>query len=327
MAISIFSTSGSEIAQNNISYATDKLNRTMARLSSGHRINSAYDDAAGLQISNRMDSQINGLNRAVQNAQDGISMAQTADGALKEFTSILKRMRDLGVQSLDGATSNDDKKALNQEFTQLKEELNRIEKTTTFGSQQLFSFYDDDGTGGTDAAPVAGGIGGNASWGILDYDATNHPTGGVDFLVGSNVSDGNTIEVKCTDMGVNMNTRLLGTIGTVDSTGKSETDPAKIDAAQTKLAEENSIKAIDKMLTAVGGFQSTLGSMEHRFEHTVSNLQNISTNMTTAQGRIMNTDYATEAANMAQQNIQIQAGTSVLAQAKNLPQNVLSLLR
>ncbi|WP_108650088.1 flagellin N-terminal helical domain-containing protein [Dongshaea marina] len=298
MAISIFSTSGSEIAQNNISYATDKLNRTMARLSSGHRINSAYDDAAGLQISNRMDSQIQGLNRAVQNAQDGISLTQTADGALKEFTSILKRMRDLGVQSLDGATSQDDKAALDTEYSQLKQELDRIGKTTTFGDMNLFSSKDSSNPSGT---PVP------TTNGLLDA--------GVSFLVGANVSDGNTVTVKLTDTATAMDTASLGSL-------KFDTD-----AATTKTNEENAIKAIDKMLTAVGGFQSNLGAMEHRFEHTVSNLQNISTNMTTAQGRIMNTDYATEAANMAQQNIQIQAGTSVLAQAKNLPQNVLSLLR
>src|SRR5690554_6988517 len=139
MALTVNSNIASLNAQRNLSTSTNALSTAMERLSSGSRINSAKDDAAGLQISNRLTSQINGLNVAVKNANDGVSMAQTAEGALQESTNIMQRMRDLALQAANGSNSDEERKALNQEFTNLAGELTRIAETTTFDGKKLLN--------------------------------------------------------------------------------------------------------------------------------------------------------------------------------------------
>ena len=259
-------------AQRQLFTTGNNLSTAFERLSSGFRINSAADDAAGLQITDRMTSQVQGLNQAVRNANDGISMAQTAEGALQESTNILQRMRDLAVQSANGSNSADDRASLQKEVAALKTELTRIADKTQFGGRNLLQ--------GSFA-------------------------GGVNFLVGANA--GETIGITITSMGAS----ALGVSGTsVGAQGAASTAITTIDAAIKKIDEQ----------------RADLGAVQNRFEHTISNLANIQENVSASRSRIRDTDFATETAAMTRNQILQQAGTSILAQANQLPQAALSLL-
>jgi flagellin len=260
--------------QNNLNKSTSALHTSMQRLSSGMRINSAKDDAAGLQISNRLTSQINGLGVAQRNANDGISMAQTAEGALQESTNILHRMRDLAVQSANGSNSQADRDSLEKEITALQTELTRISDKTTFGDRELLS--------GSFSA-------------------------GVTFQVGAKANETITI-----------------TIGKLDAAQLSVDGSALTVSSQS--GAQSSITSIDKAIAKVDNARADLGAVQNRFQHTISNLANIQENVSASRSRIRDTDFANETANMTKNQILQQAGTSILAQANQLPQAALSLL-
>lgn len=289
MALTVNTNIASLNTQRNLSNTSNALQTSMQRLSTGSRINSAKDDAAGLQISNRLTSQINGLNVAARNANDGISMVQTAEGALQQSTNILQRMRDLVLQAGNGTNSDKDLASLNEEVVELQSELNRISTTTSFGTKKLLD--GDIGAGG------------------------GTPVTTVSFQVGAYGGTGDSIEV---DFGEKKDAGTLGV------------DASKVDL--TKTGETNF--SVSDMLTAIDGAIETIdtqrakfGAVQNRFDNTISNLQNISENVSAARGRIQDTDFAAETANLSKNQILQQAGTAILAQAKQLPQAVLSLLQ
>ncbi len=512
MALTVNTNIASLNTQRNLSNSSNALTTSMQRLSTGSRINSAKDDAAGLQISNRLTSQINGLGVAVKNANDGISMSQTAEGALQQSTNLLQRMRDLSLQSANGSNSSTERQALNQEVAQLKEELNRISDTTTFGGQKLL-----DGSFGTKqfqvgsnanetigvsinsasakdiganrinlagsgagqivtpatAVPAASGLGaadatltitGSSGSGTTSVIAANSSAadvasaingvtgktgvsadartsvklsglseaGAVSFTLagkdgteatistvvankddlrdlatainthssttgisaaisedkksitlvnenGDNIAIGNfAVEHDSANAGADAATISLENL---NYEGKSFATPEKADLtsgaaatatdstvitgniqmdssssfqvvganaativggttdAMSSLAKvsdidissevgaQNAIAVIDAAIAGIDKNRASLGAVQNRFENTIANLQNIGENVSAARGRIQDTDFAAETANLSKNQILQQAGTAILAQAKQLPQAVLSLLQ
>lgn len=280
---------------NKLSKATHSLDTTYKRLSSGYRINSAKDDAAGLQISDRLTSQINGLKQGNRNANDGIALAQTAEGALDEVHTMLQRIRTLSVQAANGTNTTADRASIQGEVSQLCSEINRIACKTTFGKQEILS---------------------GAGKGLVDAK------GKISFQVGANANDttsvslssGFTIEQMKTAAGSN-----ITTVADADNRGKTF-DVSTASKAQAVLAD------IDSFIGFVDKKRGEFGAVQNRLESTISNQSNIAENESDARSRIRDTDYAEEAANLSQQNIIQQAATSMLTQANSRPQIALSLL-
>jgi len=464
MAISVNTNVSSLNAQRNLSKSGQGLATSMERLSSGMRINSAKDDAAGMQISNRLTSQVNGLAVAQRNANDGISMAQTAEGAMSESTNILQRMRELALQSANGSNSKEDRDSLQKEVTALQTELTRIAETTSFGGQQLL-----DGSFGTKSFQVgananelinvsltdvsADKIGGKfatksevgTAFGIVatastygkstidqtltitasgvaenviiksgssvteaaakinasdssvlaeavakvditvDNDTVGTLTigdneikvsGGSDNLLSQlkdlgydakdnsgvielNASGVNGVTLTATAVGTtaaSINARGL-TTATAMTDGDSATYTSALEfsasnsfavanggeitgavagvAADKMISEINissqagsqsALSIIDSAIAKIDSQRADLGAVQNRFGHTISNLANISENVSASRSRIQDTDFATETAQMTKNQILQQAGTSILSQANQLPQAALSLL-
>ena len=282
---------------NKLSKATHSLDTTYKRLSSGYRINSAKDDAAGLQISDRLTSQINGLKQGNRNANDGIALAQTAEGALDEVHTMLQRIRTLSVQAANGTNTTADRTSIQGEVSQLCSEINRIACKTTFGKQEILS---------------------GKGVGLVGAD------GNISFQVGANANDttsvslssGFTIEQMTKAHGGTDKGKLLA-----DADGRGKTfDVSTASNAQAVLAD------IDSYIGYVDKKRGEFGAVQNRLESTISNQSNIAENESDARSRIRDTDYAEEAANLSQQNIIQQAATSMLTQANSRPQIALSLL-
>lgn len=302
MAMYINTNISSLNAQRNLMNTNKSLDTSYTRLASGLRINTAKDDAAGLQISNRLTSQVNGLDQGNRNANDGISVAQTAEGAMDETTSMLQRMRTLAQQSANGSNNTDDRTALQQEYDQLMTEIDRISSDTTFGGQKLL-----DGK----------------------YKGT--------FQVGADASQ--TITFKMTSAftisGIASASKGSATIAATTAGSK---EPYKVTAStsQVTVANMNSIKTasaaqsamanLDYMIKAVDSKRAELGAVQNRFDSTIRNQSNVSENLSAARSRIRDADFATETANLTKQNILQQAASSILAQANQRPQSALSLL-
>ena len=251
---------------------TDALQKSTEKLSSGYKINRAADDAAGLSISEKMRAQIRGLDKASDNAQDGISLIQVAEGALNETHSILQRMNELATQAANDTNTSTDRTAIKAEIDQLTSEINRIQSTTQFNTQNL-----------------------------LDGKFT-----GKNLQIGS--LKGQTIKICIS----NMNAATLGVSGlTVDKNSTAGISMSKIQAA------------IDKVSTQ----RSNLGALQNRLEHTINNLDTTSENTSAAESRIRDTDMADEMVRYSKNNILSQAGNSMLAQANQQTQGVLSLLQ
>jgi len=495
MALTVNTNIASLNTQRNLSNSSNALATSMQRLSTGSRINSAKDDAASLQISNRLTSQVNGLGVAVRNANDGISLAQTAEGALQQSTNILQRMRDLSLQSANGSNSSSERKALQDEVTQLQQEMNRIADTTSFGGRKILdgsfgsqsfqvganafetisvslgSFQADQigsyssaltgnatnvgygkvaaGAATAGANNVAGTItvnGENNSGAITlagksakeAADLINQKTadtgvtaeartvaalsgmgdGTVTFSLTGD-TDGGAVDIRATIAGgdltelakeINAKSGKTGitaeikdgkvfltseagddvvvegftttaaagvgtaTFGVYDYTGENSSDTTtltsgstdssramgvvrldsassftttasdtSIDSATTAIAAEldkvseidigsqigaqKALSVIDSALSLIDSSRAELGAVQNRFDNTIANLQSISENVSAARGRIQDTDFAAETANLSKNQILQQAGTAILAQAKQLPQAVLSLLQ
>ncbi|AQQ00531.1 flagellin [Pseudoalteromonas aliena] len=477
MALSVNTNTASLNAQRNLSKSSDALGTSMQRLSSGMKINSAKDDAAGLQIANRLTSQVNGLGVAQRNANDGISMAQTAEGAMQESSNILQRMRDLSLQSANGSNDADARAALQKEVGALQQELTRISETTKFGGTSLI-----DGSFGTKQFQVgsnanetinvslrdmsADAIGANeikgaatstvsalgdaqsvslaanmatsaqtvnlngvdieiaANSGAADIAATINASGagvkaeaeleteivgidsganavitigedeydlgkfggdmerlakdmqadghdaiydgtdkitlkttgvnGVDVAgtaaagVGSFTIGGKTVSSVATELTASVSAELnlssadkigisgssadeiFGSdAGTIISTGGSSKLTAVEDidiSGSTSTGAQNAIKTIDAALAQIDAQRADLGAVQNRFGHTISNLANVSENVSASRSRIQDTDYAAETAQLTKNQIMQQAGTTILAQSNQLPQAALSLL-
>lgn len=279
-------------AQRNLNSSQSSLAVSMQRLSSGLRVNSAKDDAAGLAIAELMNTQVRGMNVAIRNANDGISLAQTAEGALGKIGDNLQRMRELTVQARNATNSSSDKDSLNKEFEQLGSEIWRIINATTFNSKPILA----------DTAGVAAGT-------------------GQTFQIGANTTANDSITVAALDLTADPTvTALLGAGGTIPF-------PALIDNTADFAALGTVIDNIDTALNTVNNTRATYGAIQSRFDAVISNLQVAVENQTAARSRIMDADFAQETANMSRAQILQQAGNAMVAQANQLPQQVLSLLQ
>ena len=316
MALYVNTNVSSINAQRKLTNATNSLNVSYQRLASGLRINSAKDDAAGLQISDRLTSQINGLNQGNRNTNDGIALAQTIEGALDETTNMLQRIRTLAVQAANGTNTAEDRKALQQEVTSLSHEITRIAKQTTFAGATVLNGKQN----------LAAQNGKNSKSMI--------PSGGsLIFQVGANAGDTLallwdkpfTMTGIATQAGVKVDkTTAPTTTGFVVSNNAAKSlarwSVSSADAATATL------KTIDSFIQLVDSKRSELGAIQNRMESTIRNQANISENEADARSRIRDTDFASETAALTQNNIIQQASQSVLAQANQRPTIALSLL-
>lgn len=286
--------------QNNLNKSQAALSTAIERLSSGLRINSAKDDAAGEAIANRFTSNINGLTQAARNANDGISIAQTAEGSLDEINNNLQRIRELAVQAANGTNSASDIDSIQSEVNQRLTEINRVAQQTQFNGIKVLSNNSADTdisiqVGANDGETISITINANSGWNKLGAE-----TAGSESLT---TATGTTATISTGDRSVQ-----------VYSTGFDV-------LSSTVLAD------IDKAIKAVDNQRSDLGAIQNRFDSTISNLNDTVTNLSAAQSRIQDADYATEVSNMSRAQILQQAGTNVLSKANQVPQTALSLLQ
>ncbi|MEE2815963.1 MAG: flagellin [Actinomycetota bacterium] len=292
-------------AYRNLSSTQNDLSKSLEKLSSGLRINRAADDAAGLAISEGLRSQVNGLNVAARNAQDGISVIQTAEGALTEVHSILQRMRDLAVQAGNDSNNPDSRAAITKEATELSAELGRITESTNFNGIALLK------GDGTKTLSFQVGANGDASSQISVKlaDLESALEGVVTIGYGTPASDPDGIAGNADDVAAVAGTAVMA----VEFGDKTE-------AAA-------SITAIDKAITAISSQRAELGASQNRFESTINSLKVSAENLGAAESRIRETDMASEMVKFTAKNILSQAGTAMLAQANQSTQGVLQLLR
>ena len=283
MALTINTNVMSLNAQRNTAQTQGQMAVTLQRLSSGLRVNSAKDDAAGLAVAERMNTQVRGMNVAIRNANDGISLAQTAEGGLAVMSDMLQRMRELAVQAINSTNTSGDIAALNQEFGQLRNEVNRTMSAVQFNGTNLFT-------------------------GTNDFD----------FQVGANA--GQTITIAGSAM--NINAATGGMSGVTQAAGGATGLNVASNSANASV-----LTALDTALATVNSTRATLGAVQSRFENTVNFLRSSVENQSAARGRIMDADFAAETANLSRAQIMQQAGTAMIAQANQLPQGVLALLR
>lgn len=274
-------------SQRNLGMSQSSLTTAMQRLSSGLRVNSAKDDAAGLAISERMGAQVRGMNVAVRNANDAISLTQTAEGAMAKVGDSLQRMRELAVQSRNATNSGSDKDSLDKEFGELAKEIQRVIGGTTFNGKH-----------------------------IIGSDADTQT-----FQIGANTSSDDTIDLATTNMG---SAADLTAVAGTDNTGAAR---AVIDSTTNSTSLATVIDNIDTAIDFVNGERATMGAAQNRFDAVISNLQVSVENQSAARSRITDADFATETANLSRAQILQQAGNAMVAQANQLPQQVLRLLQ
>ncbi|EJL7821706.1 flagellin [Vibrio parahaemolyticus] len=377
MAVNVNTNVSAMTAQRYLNNANSAQQTSMERLSSGFKINSAKDDAAGLQISNRLNVQSRGLDVAVRNANDGISIAQTAEGAMNETTNILQRMRDLSLQSANGSNSKAERVAIQEEVTALNDELNRIAETTSFGGNKLLN-----GTHGAKSFQIGADNGEAVMLELKDMRSDNKMMGGVSYQAESgkgkdwNVAQGkNDLKISLTDsfgqeQEININAKAGDDIEELATYINGQTDLVKasvdqdgklqifagnnkvegevsfsgglsgelglgdnkenvtvdtIDVTSVGGAQE-SVAIIDAALKYVDSHRAELGAFQNRFNHAISNLDNINENVNASKSRIKDTDFAKETTAMTKSQILSQASSSILAQAKQAPNSALSLL-
>ncbi|RPH43731.1 MAG: flagellin FliC [Burkholderiales bacterium] len=268
-------------AQRNLSGTQNQLSTAIQRLSSGLRVNSAKDDAAGLAIANRMDGQARGMAVAVRNANDGISLAQVAEGALGKVTDMMQRMRELAVQAANASNTTTDRTSLNAEFLQLAQEVDRTLQSTRFNGQAILA--------------------GSA--------------GSLQFQIGANNATTDQLAITTTNM------------ATAASIVAVTTGTAAVISGTNATNANAMITALDTALDTVNSERATYGAVQNRFEAVIANLQIAAENQTAAKSRIMDADFAKETAMLTRAQILQQAGTAMLAQANQVPQQVLQLLK
>ena len=302
MALFVNTNVSSINGQRNLTNATNNLNTTYQRLSSGLRINSAKDDAAGLQISDRLTSQINGLNQGNRNTNDAIALAQTAEGAMDEITTMLQRIRTLAVQASNGTNNAKDRDALQQEVTQLSQEITRIACQTKFGGEQILAAGKQNGF-----IPENGIV-------KMQVGAYNGDTLDMKFY-----SSGFTLSAIASSGGAAQLQQTVSVDGLILDGG------ARFSVSGQTIASD-AIAGVDKLLAAVDKQRAHLGAMQNRMESSIRNQSNVSMNVSDARARIRDTDFAEESAKLSQQTIIQQAASSMLTQANSRPQLALSLL-
>ena len=365
-------------AQRNLNSSQSSLAMSMQRLSSGLRVNSAKDDAAGLAIAERMNTQVRGLNVAARNANDGISLAQTAEGALGKVSDMLQRMRELAVQSANATNSNADRGALDAEVQQLKSEIDRVATTTSFNGRKILdgTFTNQTfqvGANSGEAISVAAiadvktaSLGTSTRASLNSVAITSLSTAALTSAANITVNGtaigalgaaatvtdranqlvtaintvsattGVTAFIDTASNSIQLNsaanitlaegTTTTGFFGTLTATAAATTGISSVDVLSSGSASL-SLGTIDTALDAVNTARGTLGALQSRFETAIGNIQVTAENLSAARGRIMDADFAAETANLSRAQILQQAGTAMVAQANQLPQQVLTLLR
>lgn len=284
-------------AQNAIGRTQSSLSTSMTRLSTGYRINSAMDDAAGLQIATRLKAQTSGMAVAMRNTQNSTSMLQTAEGALDEVTNMLVRMKDLATQAADASSTAKDKEAMQSEYDALGKELANVLKNTTFAGSKLL-------------------VGTEAEAGTLANED------GLTFQIGASSTE--TMTVKFAEK----LSAVTDDMAEVTAMYAAEPDDDTVgDEIKTGTSAATTIGSLSTMLDNVGALRSDLGAAANRLEHVYNNLSNISTNSQAATGRIMDVDFAAESANMTSNQMLLQASTAMLKQSNSMSSMVMSLLQ
>ncbi|MCG7552472.1 flagellin [Pseudoalteromonas piscicida] len=339
MALYVNTNVSSLNAQRQLMNSGNSLDTSFKRLSSGLRINSAADDAAGLQISDRLNSQINGLDQGNRNANDGISLAQTAEGAMEEVTSMFQRVRTLAQQAANGSNTDEDRLALQEEIHQLMDEVNRVASDTTFGGTNLLDgSYAASFQVGADAAQTIDfsmkTVGGTANTLTANGGFTLSGIAGVASAVGSRAlvgaastaaaagyvdADGitklNDLAAAAGDTAFTASTATFATVFT--ETGIS---------VSTQYNAQLVMAGMDALIAVVDKKRSELGAVQNRFQSTIRNQSNISENLSAANSRIKDADFAKETASLTKMQILQQASQTILSQANQRPQAALSLL-
>jgi flagellin len=317
MALSIHTNYSSLVTQTNLNKTNNALSTNQQRLGTGFRINSAADDAAGLQIATRLNAQSRGMAVAIRNTGDAVSLLQTAEGAFNEMTDILQRMKDLATQAANGTNSHEDRVALQAEYDQLGEEMGNIMANTTYAGENLFR---RSGAAGTEKFGAA-----------------------VDFQIGATSAETLSLNVgtKLTDLigtattfgatpPTTWGTGLIGisaAYATAGTTGTELADTLDGTGAVTVASDPNAaIDAINDVLDLVGDLRASFGANINRLNHTANNLANMRDNTEMAKGRITDADFASESANMSKNSMLMQSGISMLKQAGQMPGMVMSLL-
>ena len=295
------------IAANNthrqLSTVSNFASKSMERLSSGMRINRAADDAAGLSISENMRNQIRGLNQAERNAQDGISLIQTAEGGLNEMHSILQRVRELTVQAGNGTNSDNERATIQNEITELVDEIDSISGRTEFNGEKLLQNIDPE-----------------TGLQVVDGDGAATPRS-ITLQIGANQGQQLTFEIDA------MSSETLGSKADADA-GTQELLLADINVSDFETTPfDQQLGAIDAAIKQVSDLRSNLGATQNRLEYNINSLKTSAENITTAESRIRDVDMAKEMMSFTKNNILSQAAQSMLAQANQQPQAVLQLLR
>ncbi|WP_280768355.1 flagellin Hag [Salipaludibacillus daqingensis] len=281
-------------AYRNLNQNQNATSKNLEKLSSGLRINRAADDAAGLAISEKMRSQIRGLKQAERNAMDGISLIQTAEGALTEVHSMLQRMRELSVQAANDTNTQEDREQIQKEINELIEEVDSIADKTEFNTRSLLAGAENE-----------------------DEDAESNPLNLI-FQIGANANQSVNIEIP------KMSSEELGIEG---YNFEGENDGENVINVTNQVGAESAIESFDSAIETVSNARSQLGALQNRMEHTINNLQVTHENLTSAESRIRDADMALEMTEFTRNNILNQSATAMLAQANQLPQGVLQLLQ
>jgi flagellin len=306
MALSIHTNYSSLVTQTNLNKTNNALSLNQQKLGTGLRINSAADDAAGLQIATRLNSQSRGMDVAIRNTGDSISLLQTAEGSFNEMTDIVQRMKDLATQGANGTNSAHDLDALQSEYNELGNELGNIIKNTKYAGDSLFS----DGT-------VTDGSKGTFSKSIT-------------FQIGASSAETLDLDLSGTK-GLGSLTTALAAISANYKTGATGVEIAKVDltttpATITTNTANATIDLLETALDKIGSMRASFGANINRLNHTANNLANMKDNTDMSKGRIMDADFAKESANMSKNSMLMQSGISMLKQAGQMPGMVMSLL-
>ncbi|WMN59373.1 flagellin [Pseudoalteromonas xiamenensis] len=336
MALYVNTNVSSLNAQRQLMNSGNSLDNSFKRLSSGFRINSAADDAAGMQISNRLSSQVNGLNQGNRNANDGISLAQTAEGAMEEITSMFQRVRTLAQQASNGTNTDEDRLAVQEEIRALMGEVNRVAGDTTFGGTNLLDgTYKASFQVGSDAVQTIG-------FNMQTIGNTNN--GGNSISANGGFTLSGIAGVASAVTGKVFASTAATIAGILDDAGISAlsaiggTTIAKSDAAFSVVFTETGISVssqagaqlvmagMEALIAVVDKKRAELGAVQNRFQSTIRNQSNVAENLSAAQSRIRDTDFAQETANLTKMQILQQASSSILSQANQRPQVALSLL-
>jgi len=319
MALYVNTNVSSLNAQRQLMSSGNQLDTAFQRLSSGFRINSARDDAAGLQITDRLNSQIQGLQQGNRNANDGISLAQTAEGAMNEVTNMFQRVRTLASQASNGSNTDEDRLAIQEEIRSLMTEVNRISKDTTFGGTNLLDgTYKASFQVGADAVQTIGfsmqNVGGTANTMTANGGFTLSGIAGIASAIA-----GKTLSALASGLSA-----TLGT--TADNTTFATVFGATSISVSTQANAQTVLAGMDALIAVVDKKRAELGAVQNRFQSTINNQSNVAENLSAAQSRIKDADFAAETARLTQFQILQQASQTILSQANQRPQAALSLL-